>query len=65
MEKKIKSVKKIYLYSKNLKKGNLKGASKSSTIYVRNASVRKQLKKFGFKGKIVIKKNMKNYNKTF
>jgi len=65
VEKKIKSVKKIYLYSKNLKKGNLKGAPKSSTIYVRNASVRKQLKKFGFKGKIVIKKNMKNYNKTF
>ena len=58
---KMKSVKKIYLYSRNLKKGNLEGAPKSTTIYVKNAAVKKQLKKFGFKGKVVVKKKMKKY----
>ena len=58
---KMKSVKKIYLYSRNLKKGNLEGAPKFTTIYVKNAAVKKQLKKFGFKGKVVVKKKMKKY----
>lgn len=65
VNEKIKNVKKIYLYSNTLKKGNLEGAPKSCTIYVKNVGVKRQLRKFGFKGKIVIKKKMKKYNTTF
>ena len=49
----------IYLYSKNLKGGDLRKASVKTTFHVRNKKVEKKLRKFGFKGKIVIEKNMK------
>ncbi|MFR8548972.1 MAG: hypothetical protein ACLVEV_10180 [Lachnospiraceae bacterium] len=49
----------IYLYSKNLKGGDLRRASVKTTFHVRNKKVEKKLRKFGFKGKIVIEKNMK------
>lgn len=49
----------IYLYSKNLKGGDLRKASVKTTYHVRNKKVAKKLRKFGFKGNIVIEKNMK------
>lgn len=48
--------KKIYIQTRNLKNSALKYFSKKSTIYVKNSSVRKQVQKYGFNGKIIIKK---------
>ena len=49
----------IYVYSKNLKGGELGRVPVETTFHVRNKKVEKKLRKFGFKGKIVIEKNMK------
>lgn len=49
-------LKKMYIQSSSLKKSSLGSIPKSCTIYVKNASVRKQVQKYGFKGKIIIKK---------
>ena len=52
-------IKHVYLYSTNLKDGDLKGIPAETTFHVRNKKVEKKLRKFGFKGNIVIEKNMK------
>lgn len=49
----------IYVYSKNLKGGELGRVPVETTFHVRNKKVEKKLRKFGFKGNIVIEKNMK------
>ena len=52
-------IKHVYLYSTNLKDGDLKDIPADTTFHVRNKKVSKKLRKFGFKGKILIEKNMK------
>lgn len=49
----------IYVYSTNLKGGELGRTPVDTTFHVRNKKVAKKLRKFGFKGNIVIEKNMK------
>lgn len=53
------TVKHVYLYSKNLKGGELSEIPVETTFHVRNKKVARQLRKFGFKGSIVVEKNMK------
>ena len=50
--------KKITIRTKNIKKGFFYDLSKKCTVYVRNKKVKKQLRKFEFGGKIVVKKNL-------
>lgn len=53
-------VSKVYIRAKKLHKNTyFNGNTKKFTFYVKNKTVKKQLHKSGFKGKIVIKKNMK------
>lgn len=53
-------IKHVYLYSKKLKGGgDLEDIPADTTFHVRNKKVAKKLRKFGFKGNIVIEKNMK------
>lgn len=53
-------VNKVYIYAKKLHKNTyFSGNTKKFTFYVKNSTVRSQLRKKGFKGKIVIRKNMK------
>lgn len=53
-------IKDVYLYSTKLKGGgNLEDIPADTTFHVRNKQVSKKLRKFGFKGNIVIEKNMK------
>ena len=53
-------IKHVYLYSTNLKGGgDLEDIPADTTFHVRNKKVSKKLRKFGFRGKIVIEKNMK------
>ena len=47
---------KIVIRTKNIKKGFFYDLSKKCTVYVRNKKVKKQLRKFEFGGKIVVKK---------
>ena len=49
----------IYVYSKTLKGGELGRVPVETTFHVRNKKVAKKLRKLGFKGNIVIEKNMK------
>ena len=49
-------IKKLYLASSSLKKSSFKKLSKKCTVYVKNKKVRDQVRKAGFKGKIVIEK---------
>lgn len=53
------SVKDVYLYSKNLKGGWLDDIPVKTTFHVRSKKVAKQLRKYGYYGKIVIEKNMR------
>lgn len=64
LKKEVKQIKKVYLYSSNLKKGYLENMPKKCTIYVKNKNVQRKLRQFGFKGKIVIKKKMAPYDKA-
>ena len=59
----ISPVRKVYVRAKKLKKGNLKAMPETTTFYVKNHRVEKQLRKFGFRGKIVIQPKMKKYDK--
>lgn len=59
----ISPVRKVYVRAKKLKKGNLKAMPETTTFYVKNHRVEKQLRKFGFRGKIVIQLKMKKYDK--
>lgn len=52
-------IKHVYLYSKRLKDGTLENIPTVTTFHVRSKKVANQLRKFGFKGSIVIEKNMK------
>ena len=51
-------LKKIIIRTKNIKKGQFYDLSEKCTVYVRNKKVKKQLRKFYFGGKIIIKKNL-------
>lgn len=53
------TVKHVYLYSKTLKGGDLSEIPEETTFHVRNKKVANKLRKFGFRGSIVIEKNMK------
>ena len=53
------TVKHVYLYSKTLKGGDLSEIPEETTFHARNKKVANKLRKFGFKGSIVIEKNMK------
>ena len=53
------TVKHVYLYSKTLKGGDLSEIPEETTFRARNKKVANKLRKFGFKGSIVIEKNMK------
>lgn len=62
-EEQMKWIDKIYLYCNTLKKAEFIGNTKRLTFYVKNNTVKKQLQKAGCKGKIIVKKNMKPYDK--
>ena len=47
---------KLVIRTKNIKKGSFYDLSKKCTVYVRNKKVKRQLRKFDFDGKIVVKK---------
>lgn len=49
-------LKKVYINATSLKKSNLKSLPKKCKIYVKNKTVKKQVKSAGFKGKIVVLK---------
>lgn len=49
-------LKKVYINATSLKKSNLKSLPKKCRIYVKNKTVKKQVKSAGFKGKIVVLK---------
>ena len=51
-------LRKIIIRTKNIKKGDFSYFSEKCTAYVRSKKVKKQLRKFKFKGKIVVKKNL-------
>ena len=51
-------LKKIIIRTKKIKKGDFSYFSKKCTAYVRSRKVQKQLRKYKFKGKIVVKKNL-------
>lgn len=52
-------IKHVYLYSKRLKAGSLENIPAVTTFHVKSKKVANQLRKFGFKGNIVVEKNMK------
>ena len=54
---------KIYLYCGKLKRADFIGNTKRFTFYVKNNTVKKQLRQSGFEGKIIVKTNMKPYGK--
>lgn len=49
-------LKKVYINAVSLKKSKLKNLPKSCTVYVKNKTVKQQVKTAGFKGKVIIKK---------
>lgn len=51
--------KKLYLNAKSLRKSNLSSIPKTCKVYVKNNRVKKQVRNYGFKGKIILKANMK------
>ena len=48
-------LKKIYINAVNLKKSNLKSLPKKCKVYVKSKNVKNQVKKAGFKGKVIIR----------
>ena len=51
-------LKKIYIKAPVMKKVNLIGLPKKCKVYVKNNTVSRQVRKEGFKGKIIITKRM-------
>lgn len=50
------ALKKVYINAKSIKKCSLSSIPKTCKIYVKNRTVQKQVRKYGFKGKIILKK---------